>query len=112
MLFKKRKSRKELLKEIEQLKKEASLQKNYKIDLGFQLDAIQQNIKTIGTVCISLKHRECDDVIKEEICYLLAKELKPYVTYESYAYAPTDEFMCGEVKHIGTIKVVTDEIRV
>jgi hypothetical protein len=42
----------------------------------------------------------------------LAKELIPYITYESYTYAPTDEFWHGEVKYIGTIKIVADEIRV
>lgn len=112
MFFKKRKSRKQLLQEIEELKAEIVKLKNDK----FKLDHIQMNIRTITASCIHnfRDFRSYDDIqnqddIKNCLCQLLAKNLLPYVSFEQYVYAPVDPIFHGEAKYTGTIKILEDK---
>lgn len=106
MFFKKRKSRKQLLQEIEELKAEIIIQQSYKVETTLELDIIKKQIRTISAACIMQRH--CDDYHSVEncLCEQLAKELLPYISIEKYAYAPTDPYFYGETKYIATIKIV------
>ena len=112
MFFWKRKSRKQLLQEIEELKAEVIKQQNYKVEETLKLDYITKRIKTVCVSCIySVKHSdpiENKKVIESCLCEQLAKELLPYMSYERYKYAPLDPYFYGEEKYIATIKIVDD----
>ena len=101
----KRKSRKQLLQEIEELKKEVIKQQSYKVEETLKLDTITNKIRTITATCIS-RHNEEEwrTPIQETLCVDLAKEMMPYVTFETYRMVgePWD----GESKHIATIHIV------
>lgn len=94
-IFKKRKSRKQLLQEIEELKQ------IYKVDT-LKLDTITKQIKTVSAVCISSYEEQNDKAAKECLCNELAKEIMQYVSFEKYKIADWD----GETKHVATIKIV------
>lgn len=105
MFFWKRKSRKQLLQEIEDLKAEVIKQQSYKVEETLKLDALTKQIRTITAVCVS-RHDEEEwrKPIQETLCVDLAKEMIPYVTFETYRMV--GEPWCGEAKHIATIKIV------
>ena len=104
--FKNRKSRKQLLQEIEELQKEVTRQQSFKVETTLELDVIKKQIRTISAACIMQRH--CDDYHSVEncLCEQLAKELLPYIYIERYAYTPTDPYFYGETKYIATIKIV------
>lgn len=110
MWFKKRKSRKQLLQEIEDLKAEVDKYREWWFVKCDAYHSINKNIKTITASCIH-NSRGNDDihsqtVIEDCLCQQLAKELLPYVSFEKYVYAPVDPTFYGEAKYTGTIKVV------
>lgn len=101
----KRKSRKQLLQEIEELKEEVIKQQSYKVEETLKLDTITKKIRTITATCISQHNEEeWHKQIQETLCVDLAKEMMPYVTFETYRMVgePWD----GESKHIATIHIV------
>lgn len=101
----KRKSRKQLLQEIEELKEEVIKQQSYKVEETLKLDTITKKIRTITATCISQNNEEeWHKQIQEILCVDLAKEMMPYVTFETYRMVgePWD----GESKHIATIHIV------
>lgn len=105
--FKNRKSRKQLLQEIEDLKQEYS-EKYTDLYINFQR---QMNvIETVSATCIT--NGRCDEnanineVAKECLSRELMKQLLPYMKYESYPIA-------GELyerKHYGSIQVVKPDL--
>ena len=109
MFFKKRKSRKQLLKEIEELQATKYKYFEWWKDKCDALNSVTKQIKTINVSCI--KSRNYDDtknqaIIEECLCRQLAKELLPYVSIEKYVYAACDPLFNGEAKYVATIKVV------
>ena len=105
MFFWKRKSRKQLLQEIEELKAEVIKQQSYKVEETLKLDTVTNKIRTITATCISRHNEEeCRTLIQETLCIDLAKEMMPYVTFETYRMVgePWD----GESKHIATVHIV------
>lgn len=104
MLFKKRKSRKELLKEIEQLEFEKRKYFDYWVKETERLYSINKTIKAINAVCINNSDEPNQEMIKECLCNQLAKEIIPYVTFETYKMVgePWD----GDAKHIATVHIV------
>lgn len=106
--FKKRKSRKQLLQEIEELKAEVIRQQSYKVETTLELDIIKKQIRTISAACIMNRYSDESDkpIVEDCLCGQLAKELLPYISIEKYAYAPTDPCFYGETKYIATIKIV------
>ena len=105
MFFWKRKSRKQLLREIEELKAEVIKQQSYKVEETLKLEAVTKKIRTITATCIS-KHNEEEwrTPIQETLCVDLAKEMMPYVTFETYRMV--SEPWDGEAKHIATVHIV------
>lgn len=102
---KKRKSRKQLLQEIEELKTEVIKQQSYKVEENLKLDVLTKKIRTITATCISRHNEEEWRIpIQETLCVDLAKEMIPYITFETYRMVgePWD----GEAKHIATIHIV------
>ena len=101
----KRKSRKQLLQEIEELKEEVIKQQSYKVDETLKLDTITKKIRTITATCIS-KHNDEEwyKQIEETLCVDLAKEMIPYVTFETYRMVGDTWY--GEDKHIATVKII------
>lgn len=108
MFFKKRKSRKQLFQEIEELKAEVIRQQSYKVESTLELDVIKKQIRTIGAACIINKYTDEPDksIVEDCLCEQLAKELLPYMSIEKYKYAPTDPYFHDEVKYIASIKVL------
>ena len=117
MFFKNIRSRKKMIKEIEELKKEIErlneLKQFYKSNYyKFEnlYESVEKRIKTIGAYCIS----ESDDFDNEKVktsvtnylCKELAKEMLPYISYEKHTMM--GEFWNGEEKHIATIKIIED----
>lgn len=110
--FEKRKSRKQLIQEIEALEKEIEELENRKeeyrdkwLESCDAYHSISKKIKTITAVCVSIHdEKEWGLPIKESLCVDLAKEMLPYVTFESYKMVgePWD----GEAKHIATVHIV------
>ena len=105
-IFKKRKSRKQLLQEIEELKEEVIKQQSYKEETTLKLDAITKQITTINAVCISLHEDQDDNYVKKCLCNELAKMIMPYVSFEKYKMA--GEHWDDEIKHFATIKIVEE----
>lgn len=105
-IFKKRKSRKQLLQEIEDLKEEVIKQQSYKVETTLKLDAITKQIKTINAACISNYKDQYDDNVKECLCNELAKEIMQYVSFERYIMV--GNHWDGETKHVATIKIITE----
>ena len=101
----KRKSRKQLLQEIEELKEEVIKQQSYKVEETLKLDTITKKIRTITATCIS-KHNEEEwhKPIQETLCVDLAKEMIPYVTFETYRMV--GDTWDGEDKHVATVKII------
>ncbi len=108
--FKNRKSRKQLLQEIEELKAEVLKQQSYKVEETLKLDSIKKQIKTVSAACIynsgEFYNANNKTDIEDCLCRQLAKELLPFISVERYAYAPINPHFYGEEKYIGTIKVV------
>lgn len=104
MFFKKRKSRKQLLQEIEELKAMRTEYLDRWMDKCDSYNSTLKQIKKIGAVCIGHEKQD-DDVIKNCLCRELAKEIMPYVSYEKYAIASE---WGKEFKHTATIKIVTE----
>lgn len=110
MFFKKRKSRKQLLQEIEELKAMRTEYLDRWMDKCDSYNSVLKQIRTITASCIH-NSRGYDDIqnqvaIEDCLCKQLAKELLPYISFEKYAYAPIDPYFHGETKYIATIKVV------
>lgn len=100
--FKKRKSRKQLIAEIEELQGmlERYVARYHEKDTA--LDCVTKNIQTINVSCIS---RSDDlEIAKESLCNLLAKAMSPYITIESYQMV--GEPWYGEWKHCALIQIL------
>lgn len=113
MFFRKRKSRKQLLKEIEELKTDRSRYYSWWYKESNMLNSIRKQIVTISASCI-FNCREYDEaknktIIEDCLCKQLAKELLPHISIEAYQYAPFDPYFHGETKYIATIKIVNDK---
>ena len=110
MFFKKRKSRKQLLQEIEELKAEVIKQQSCKVETYLKLDAVQEQIVQINAACIGnsrgLNEEHTQDSIIECLCQELAQQIMPYVSYEKYRIVGEP---WEETKHIATIKIVADQ---
>lgn len=106
--FKKRKSRKQLLQEIEELIKMRSEYLERWMDKCDSYNAVIKKIKTISATCIMNRYADESDesIVKNCLCEQLAKELLPYISIEEYKYAPVDPHFHGEVKYIATINIV------
>ena len=100
----KRKSKKQLLQEIEELKAEKRKYFNWWEDKSDALIRINRQIKTVNAVCISNSKDANEEQVIDCLCRDLAKEIIPYIAYEKYKMVgkPWD----GEVKYIATIKVI------
>ena len=95
-----RKSRKELLKEIEKLNEKIT----YERYCDSLLRANTRKLDTLHASCITSGHSKQDFERAEEfICNEIAKELLPYIKFENYLML-SDTML--ETKHIGTIEVV------
>lgn len=105
MWFKKRKSRKQLLQEIEELKGmlERYVARYHEKDTA--LDYVTKNIQTINASCIT--HGDDPEIARDCLCNLLAKAMSPYITIESYQMV--GEPWYGEWKHCATIQILTKE---
>ena len=108
--FKNRKSRKQLLKEITNLKEDLE---KCSIDYFAVKDLYQSHcklIKTIKTTCITQDKGGGDRflIAKECLCSELAKQLLPYVYFEDYVIA--DEYHHNDIKHVGTIKILVEKV--
>ena len=104
MFFKKRKSRKQLLQEIEELKVMRTKYLDRWMDKCDAYNSTLKQIKKIGAVCISHENQD-DNIIKDCLCRELAKEIMPYVSYEKYVIASDYN---KEFKNTATIKIVTE----
>lgn len=103
--LRKRKSRKQLLQEIEDLEAEVKKQQNYKIDVTLELDSVKKKIKTLKATCISKNDDEkYRDGIKECLCRQLIEEILPYASYEKYQCV--DDLSLYDTKHIATIQII------
>lgn len=102
MFFKKRKSRKQLLAEIEELQGmlERYVARYHEKDIA--LDYVTKNIQTINASCITSS--EDPIVAKDSLCDLLAKAMSPYIKIESYQMV--GEPWYGEWKHCATIQIL------
>ena len=104
----KRKSRKQLLQEIEELKAEKQKYFNWWEDKSDALIRINRQIKTVNAVCISNSRDVNEEQIQSSVidclCRDLAKEIIPYVTFETYRMV--GEPWNGEAKHIATVHIV------
>lgn len=111
MFFKKWKSRKQLLKEIEELKAARTVYLDRWMDKCDSYNSIIKQIQTLKAVCIDNKSDIGEEIplgVRDCLCKQLAKELFQYISIEKYAYAPTDPLFHGEIKYIATIKIVDD----
>ena len=99
----KRKSRKQLLQEIEELKAAKNEYLDKWMDKCDSYNYVFKQIKTIKAACLSV-HEERNDSVERCLCMELAKEIMPYVSYEKYEMV--GEPWIGEFKHIATIKIV------
>ena len=101
--YEKRKSRKQLLKEIKELK---SLRNEYLdrwMDKCDSYNSVLKQIQTINAVCLS-SNEEQDEDIKRCLCNELAKEIMQYVSFEKYKMV--GELWDGETKHIATVHII------
>jgi len=64
MFIKKRKSKKELLREIEYLKEEVIKQQTYKVDTTLKLDAIQKEVEYLKEEVIKQQIYKVDTIMK------------------------------------------------
>ena len=101
--YEKRKSRKQLLKEIEELKALRNEYLDRWMDKCDSYNSVLKQIQTINAVCLS-SNEEQDEDIKRCLCNELAKEIMQYVSFEKYKMA--DKPWYGEVKHVATIKII------
>lgn len=106
--LKNRKSRKQLLKEIEELKAMRTEYLDRWMDTCNVYSTALKKIQTVSATCITNRHTDESNksIVENCLCQHLAKELLPYMSIEEYKYAPTDPYFQGEVKYIATIKVV------
>ena len=104
MFFKKRKSRKQLLQEIEELKAENRRDNDWLRDSERELNSIKCSIKRINAVCITHSDNPNQEMVKECLCNQLAKEIMPYVSVETYKMAEAP--WTGEQKHFATVNIV------
>lgn len=112
MFFKKRKSRRQLLNEVECLKEEVERLTGLKecFKLRFReyedlYDSLESRIETISAKCIS----ESDDEKSHEnakkcLCDLLAEEIYPYVSFDKYM---TVDNNWHHWLHTATIKILS-----
>lgn len=104
-IFKKRKSRKQLLQEIEELKAMRTEYLDRWMNKCDSYNFVLKQIKTVNAVCIS-SNKEQDDYVKKCLCNELAKEIMQYVSFEKYKM--TKECWDDEIKHVATIKIVEE----
>ena len=116
----KRKSRKQLLQEIEELKQEnEELKLRNKNNLNtlerwskenLEYHYITKNIRTLNATCVSRARGVSEEELtynsQEYLCGELAKEMLKYVKFEKYIMI--DEPWAGEVKYIATIKIIEE----
>lgn len=99
-----RKSRKELLKEIEKLNEKITYERHCNSLLRAEIEFNTRKLDTLHASCMTSGHSKQDFERAEEfICNEIAKELLPYIKFENYLM-PSDTML--ETKHIGTIEVV------
>ena len=109
MFFKNWKTRKQLLKEIEELKADKYKYSFWWEEKCAKYRELYYSIEEITATCISnpgLNEEELSSGVKECLCTQLAKEIMPYVSFEKYVYAPIDPHFYGEAKYTATIKIV------
>lgn len=104
MFFKERKTKKQLLQEIEQLKAENRRYNDWLRNSERDLNSIRCKIKKINAVCISHDYELNQETVKECLCNRLAKEIAPYVSIETYKMV--GEPWNGEYKHFATVYIV------
>lgn len=104
MFFTNFKTRKQLYKEIEELKASKNKYFDKYTDLYLEYNQYKASIKKISASCISWEDKGDYSVSKECICYELAKQLMPYIKFEHYKIA--DGSQPDEMKHFGTIQVI------
>ena len=106
MFLKNRKSRKQLLKEIEELKAEKIKYFDWWEEKSNAYISISRKIKTISATCISRYDDEGEwrIPIQESLCKELAKQMIPYITFEKYKMV--GKHWDGEVKYIATINII------
>ena len=103
-LFKNRKSKKELLEEIDELNGFISKQRNEYEELRREYREYCGQIKVLEAKCITEKNNdEASNLIlaKKCLCDLLAEQLLPYMYHEQFLCAGSNE-----IKHFGSLKVV------
>ena len=105
MWFKKRKSKKQLLREIEDLHRRLDNYREMYKEKDAAFECISNNIQTISASCIT--HGDDPEIAKDCLCNLLAKVICPYITIESYQMV--GEHWYGEWKHCATIQILTKE---
>lgn len=123
LFFKNRKTRKQLLKEIDELKNEiqyledANSNKRETIrsmrndfdNLNDEFILFKNQVKTITANCITTNRnysREDSIRVGEEcICNEIGKQLLPYIHFENYVIADSID----EIKHIGTIRIIDEQ---
>lgn len=101
--YEKRKSRKQLLKEIEELKALRNEYLDRWMDKCDSYNSVLKQIQTIDAVCLSSNEAQDED-IKRCLCNELAKEIMQYVSFEKYKMVgePWD----GEAKYIATVHII------
>ena len=104
MFFKKRKSRKQLLQEIEELEARKNRYVEYWREAYKEFNSINRSIKLISATCITHNCESDQEMIKDCLCSQLAKEIMPYVSFETYKMAEAP--WTGEYKHFATVHIV------
>ena len=102
IFFKNRKSRKQLLQEIEELKNE-----NEKLKEQTKIIEIRKNIITLTASCIT--YNDGDDYInvaKEYLCQELGQQIMQYFSYEKHIILNNSPQY--EYQHIGKINIVNE----
>ena len=122
LFFKNRKTRKQLLKEIDELKNEIQYledansrkreiirsMKNDFDDISDEFTYFKNQVKTITANCITTNRNDSREdsirVGKECICNEIGKQLLQYIHFENYVIADSID----EMKHMGTIRIVNE----
>lgn len=88
LFFKNRKSRKQLLKEIEELVS-ANESLSQQLLATPTVFVEHRNIIPVQSICIAPIDMD-EDNVKKTLCRLLAESIAPYVTYETYRLVSID----------------------
>lgn len=108
MFFDRFKSRRKLLKEIEELKCEKNRFWDYYMDSRKDLCKIEANIREVFATCISYNDdEESMAYAKETLCSILAKEIAPYIHIEKYRLV--GDGWDSAVKYVSKVKIIEDK---